>query len=88
MDTQDIQPQNPPMPYTTKKAGKRRKHTFGKKQAGMGRSNTIGLIYAIGTNAVIADAATESRLSRYGPPTSTRLAGYNFLWGETGHTCS
>jgi len=76
------------MPETTKKAGKRRKHPFGKQAAGMGRSTLIGLTYADQTKTVIADEATEKRLSRYGPPTSTRLAGYNFIWGEIGHTCS
>jgi hypothetical protein len=90
MDESDKLPQNPPMPETTKKAGKRRKHPFGPKQPGMRQPNPIGMIYAIGTLAQIADKATESRLSTTGPPTSTRLAGYNFIWGETdkqAHPC-
>ncbi len=82
MPTPQYEP-NVPMPYTTKKAGKRTKHPFGRKAAGMGRTTEIGLIYADNTNAQVADNATERRLSVYGPPTSTRMAGYNVLWGET-----
>lgn len=82
MPTPQYEP-NVPMPYTTKKAGKRTKHPFGRRAAGMGRTTEIGLIYADNTNAQIADNATERRLSVYGPPTSTQLAGYNVLWGET-----
>jgi len=44
--------------------------------------NAIAAIYSDNTYAVIADEATERRLSAYGPPTDTRKAGYNFIWGE------
>ena len=72
--------QDTPKPTNTKQAAKRRKHTFGPRQQSMRKPNPIGLIYRKGTDAVIADEATEARLSATGPPTSTRLAGYNFIW--------
>lgn len=81
MPTPQYEP-NVPMPYTTKKEGKRKKHPFGRRPAGMGRTTEIGLIYADNTNAQVADDATEKRLSRYGPETSTQRAGYNYIWGE------
>jgi len=82
MDIEDNSPNLPPMPYTTKKKGKRTKHPFGPKQGGIRKPNAVGLIYRKGTDCQIADEATEARLSRTGPSTSTRLAGYNFIWGE------
>jgi hypothetical protein len=72
-----------PMPYTTKQRGKRTKHTFttyGSKPISMQQPNEIGLIYRKGTDCVIASPELEARLSATGPSTSTRLAGYNFIW--------
>lgn len=72
-----------PMPYTTKQRSKRKKHTFttyGGKPISMQQPNEIGLIYRKGTDCVIANEALEARLSATGPSTSTRLAGYNFIW--------
>jgi len=85
-DNPDKAPQLPPMPYTTKNKSKRRKHTFGPKQPGMRIPSATSMIYRKGTDAIIADEATEARLSRTGPSTSTRLAGYNFIWGEVDKT--
>jgi hypothetical protein len=87
MDQDDRLPHNPPMPETTKKATKRKKYP---KSPSMRQPNQIGMIYAIGTYAKIADEATEKRLNTLGPSTSTRLAGYNYIWGETdkrAHPC-
>lgn len=71
---------NVPMPYTTKRATKRKKYP---KPPSMRQPSQIGQIYREGTDCQVADKATEDRLNRYGPPTSTRMAGYNFIWGET-----
>ncbi len=81
-DKPDNEPNLPPMPYTTKRRGKRTKHTFGPKQKQRTNTSIPSQIYREGTDCIIADEATEKRLSRYGPATSTKLAGYNFLWGE------
>lgn len=72
--------QDTPKPVNTKKAAKRKKHTFGPRQTGMRQPNPIGLIYRIGTDAVIADESTEARLSSTGPSTSTRHGGMQFIW--------
>lgn len=75
----DNLPHNPPMPETTKRATKRKKYP---KKPSMRQPSQIGLIYREGTDCQIADQATLNRLSTTGPSTSTRLAGYNFIWGE------
>lgn len=85
MATNPKEPKNPPMPLTTKKATKRVKGRLTPKTAGntgMGRSTLIGLSYRKNTGCIIADEETEKRLSSTGPSTSTRIAGYNFIWGE------
>lgn len=67
----------------TRRAAKRRKMRTKENTPVSGAGNPIAQIYAKSNNwtdAVIADESTERRLSKYGPPTSTRLAGYNFIW--------
>jgi hypothetical protein len=68
----------------TKKAAKRRKVMRTKSNTqGMRQPSIVSMIYQNEnrwTLAEVADAATEKRLSKYGPPTSTRLAGFNFIW--------
>jgi hypothetical protein len=72
--------QDTPKPTNTKQAAKRKKHTFGPKSPGMRRPNPIGLIYRNGTDAIVADEATEARLSSTGPSTSPRFGGMQFIW--------
>jgi hypothetical protein len=74
-------PNNPPMPYTTKKASKRRKRQHnGNKPHGMRKPNPIGLIYRKTTDCVVADEATEARLKRLETTTSPRHGGMQFIW--------
>src|SRR3990172_1829683 len=75
--TDPYERQSPPMPETTKKAGKRKKYP---KPPSMRQPNQIGLIFRIGTDCKIADEATEARLKRLGPSTSVRHGGMQFIW--------
>lgn len=72
-----------PMPETTKKATKRTKHTFRIKPyraTSMRQPNPIGSIYSKNTGAIVADEATEKRLSQLNPPsTSVRYGGMQFI---------
>jgi len=76
----------------TKKAAKRRK-TMRKRSNtdGMRQPGIVPMIYQKlnrYTEAVVADQRTEKRLSPYGPETSTRKAGYNYIWWRNGNVRS
>lgn len=84
MPTPQFEPKVP-MPETTKRQSKRHKGRLTPRtpgNTGMGRSTLLSLSYRKTTGCIIADEATERRLSTTGPSTSTRYAGYNFIWGE------
>lgn len=67
----------------TKKAAKRRKMRKKSNSDSIRQPNPIAQIYQVPTEhnmARVADDATEKRLRAKGPDTSTRLAGYNYIW--------
>lgn len=73
---EDFLPHNPPSPTNTKQRGKRKKIKY--KGSSTRNTSVASQIYRKGTDAIVADEATERRLGRLGKDIWVPK-GYSFL---------